>query len=187
MGRRPKIDDAELLSALSDAFRELGYAGTSVAMLAEATGLRKASLYHRFPGGKEQMAREVLGAAQTWLEEKILRPLREPGSPRTRIAAMAENLDRFYCGGRQACLLNMLASPTLRNGPFAEPIKAAFEAWIAAMAGVVTDAGFDARTAEVRAEKAVAHLEGALVLSRGMRTTAPFRRALDCLACDLLE
>ncbi|MEO0971892.1 MAG: helix-turn-helix domain-containing protein, partial [Pseudomonadota bacterium] len=60
MPRPASINDDDLLDRLSSVFREVGYEEASMALLASASGLKKASLYHRFPGGKEQMAREVL-------------------------------------------------------------------------------------------------------------------------------
>jgi len=52
-----KITDAQLTDALTDVFRTYGYEGATLSRISEATGLQRASLYHRFPGGKEAMAR----------------------------------------------------------------------------------------------------------------------------------
>lgn len=186
MARPVKIEDSVLLMNLSDVFRAVGFEGASLAMLSEATGLKKASLYHRFPDGKEQMAREVLIRAEAWLTEHILRPLKSSGPPEARIHAMIRKLDEFYSGGRQACLLNMLSSPRAGRGPFARLIKNAFKAWTGALAAVLTDAGFDEQTARLRAERAIALLQGSLVVSRGIGTTRPFRNCLASLEQELL-
>jgi AcrR family transcriptional regulator len=181
-----KIEDSALLRKLSDVFREVGYQGASLAMLSEATGLQKASLYHRFPGGKEQMAHEVMARAEQWLTEHVLTPLGSSQPPGDRIDAMIRSLDTFYSGGRQACLLNMLSSPRDDRGPLAPRIRGAFKAWTAALAGVLADAGWDAEAAHLRAERAVALFQGSLVLSRGMGTTRPFRTCLANLKRELL-
>ena len=186
MARPVKIEDSVLLKKLSDVFRDVGYEGASLAMLSEATGLKKASLYHRFPGGKEQMAGEVMSSAGAWLTEHILTPLKSSGPPEARIQAMIRNLDQFYSGGRQACLLNMLSSPRANRGPFARLIKNTFKAWIEALSAVLADAEFDENTARFRAERAIALLEGSLVVSRGMGTTRPFRTCLANLERELL-
>lgn len=186
MARPAKIEDSVLQKKLSDVFREVGYEGASLAMLSEATGLKKASLYHRFPGGKEQMAREVMTRAEEWLTEHVLTPLKSSGPREARIHAMIRSLDEFYSGGRQACLLNMLSSPRADRGPFARPIKNAFKAWIEALSAVLVDAGFDEDTARFRAERAIALLQGSLVVSRGMDTTRPFRNCLANLERELL-
>jgi TetR/AcrR family transcriptional repressor of lmrAB and yxaGH operons len=49
-----------IVPELLELFRKFGYDGVTIARISEATGLGKASLYHHFPQGKEQMAREVL-------------------------------------------------------------------------------------------------------------------------------
>jgi len=186
MGRTATIEDGELVARLTEAFRNLGYEGATLALLAEATGLQKASLYHRFPGGKEQMAREVLESAQSWIEEHILRPLKGPGDPAARVAAMTHRLEELYDGGRQPCLLNALASGRNLEGPFAAEIKGMFQAWIAALAAVAVDAGLDKKAARSRAERFVALLEGSLVVARGLGTLQPFRDFLKSAPAELL-
>jgi AcrR family transcriptional regulator len=186
MARPQSIEDEALLERLTRVFREHGYEGASLALLSEASGLKRASLYHRFPGGKEQMAREVLAATVAWYSSHIIRPLQGPGSPRSRIAAVAEKLDAFYSGGRQACLLNLLASPHAGSGPLAAGIRSAFEAVIASFATVARDGGQAAPEAQVRAERAVMLLHGSLILSRGLGSGEPFRRFLAGLADDLV-
>ncbi len=186
MGRRASVDDDELLGRLMGVFRAVGYEGATLAMLAEKAGLQKASLYHRFPGGKEQMAREVLQAAEDWLGAHVLTPLSGDAPARERLARMATTLDAFYAGGERACLLNTMSTMGDERGPFADAIARMFEAWIAAMARVVSDSGVSAGDARARAERALALLQGALVLSRGMGTTRPFCAFLKSLPSELL-
>ncbi|MCM2257586.1 MAG: TetR/AcrR family transcriptional regulator [Vicinamibacteria bacterium] len=186
MARPAKIESSALHRKLSDVFRDVGYEGASLALLSEATGLQRASLYHRFPGGKEQMALEVMTGAEQWLGEHILAPLASDAPPEARIRAMIRGLDDFYSGGRQACLLNMLSSPRADRGPFARLIRNALKAWIEALAALLSEAGFDAETARFRAERAVALVQGSLVLARGMDTTRPFRNCLANLERELL-
>lgn len=185
MGRKASVDEKELMVRLSIVFRDVGYEGATLTTLSEACGLKKASLYHRFPGGKEQMALEVLTAAGTWIAENILAPLKESGAPRGRVDKMIRRLDEFYSGGRQACLLNILSSALIHEGPFTKPIKSVFQAWIDALAATVADEGFERETARARAERAVALVQGSLVLSRGMGTTRPFRELLKHLPDEL--
>ncbi|NJS39063.1 MAG: TetR/AcrR family transcriptional regulator, partial [Rhodobacteraceae bacterium] len=119
MPRPRSIEEDDLIARLARVFREVGFEGASLSLLAQATGLQRASLYHRFPGGKQQMAEEVLATTGAWLEEKVLRVLAGPGLPKDRLAEVIANLDGFYDGGAQACLLNMLSAPRAPDGPFA--------------------------------------------------------------------
>ena len=186
MARPQTIDEEALIARLGTVFRDVGYEGASLALLSEATGLQKASLYHRFPGGKRQMAEEVLGSALAWFAENVLTPLKGEGSPKTRLAFVAAQLQSFYSSGYQACFLNVLASPRAEDGPFTPAIKGAFEALIEAFAKLARDAGHPPKGAKRRAERAVMLLQGSLVLSRGLRSTEPFRAFLRGLPDDLL-
>lgn len=186
MSRPQSIENEQLLARLSLVFRQFGYDGASLSVLSEATGLKKASLYHRFPEGKRQMAEEVLAAALSWFEANILEPLRESTPPAQRIATVAAHLDTFYEGGRQACLLNMLSAPHDDAGPFTQAIRSAFEAMIAAFAVVARDAGHDVKVARLRAERAVTLLHGSLVVSRGLGSTKPFKSFLSALEDTLI-
>lgn len=185
MARPATIDDDELLDRLSKVFRDAGFAGASLAALSEASGLQRASLYHRFPDGKEQMAREVLEAAGAWLDANVLTPLRGNAPPRERVAAIIARLKEFYSGGKQACLLNMLSSAQIHEGPFTKQIKAMFNAFIDTLAAVLVDAGFKDAEARRRAERAVMLLQGSLVMSRGMGSTRPFKSFLTMLPDEL--
>lgn len=48
-----------LLDGFSEQLLERGYPGVSLDQIASAAGIRKASLYHHFPGGKEALCTEV--------------------------------------------------------------------------------------------------------------------------------
>lgn len=185
---RPRlIQEDDLLARLARVFSDVGYEGASLSLLAKATGLQKASLYHRFPGGKRQMADEVLASTADWMDANILIPLAGAGDPADRLAVVRANLDGFYQGGAKACLLNMLSSPRIGDGPFSAAIRAAFQALIAGFAGLAVERGASPAEAQGRAERAVMLLQGALVLSRGTGDTAPFRAVLAGLPGDLLE
>lgn len=187
MARPQNIDDEALIASLAGVFRDYGYEGASLTRLADAAGLQKASLYHRFPGGKEQMASEVLVAAYAWLQEKIIAPLQSDAAPTVRIKKVSAEFRRFYDCGRKACLLNMLASPKAADGPFAAPIRSALELLIDGFARLAREAGASQRVARRRAETAVALLQGNLVLARGLGDEGPFERFLGELPRLILE
>jgi TetR/AcrR family transcriptional regulator, lmrAB and yxaGH operons repressor len=176
--RPPSIDEEALIEKLSRVFSDVGYEGASLNQLSAATGLQKASLYYRFPRGKRQMAEEVLAAAGAWLASFVLTPLTSAAAPDARIAEVSRNLDQFYCGGRRACLLNMLSSPRIEDGPFSEQIRSAFGALIGAFDRLIRDAGYPPDAALRRASRTVMLLHGSLVLSRGLGSEAPFKAFL---------
>ena len=69
--RPQKVSDQQLTECILEVLRAKGYDGSSLNDLALAGGLKKASLYHRFPGGKENLVQSVLDHYNSWLEKNI--------------------------------------------------------------------------------------------------------------------
>jgi AcrR family transcriptional regulator len=179
------VSDSDLLDRLGVLFRTDGYDGASLANIAEATGLRKSSLYHRFPGGKAQMAEEVTLAIAVHFTHEVLAPLSGPGTARERLTQVAERLDEFYDGGRRSCLLDTLSISDPGTAATAG-LGLAADGWIAAFADLATAEGADRAEAQSRSEDAVAAIEGALVLARVTGNVQPFARSLERLPSFLL-
>lgn len=187
MARPQTTDDAALLARLAEVFRQTGFSGASLERLARESGLKKASLYHRFPGGKQQMAEQVLDASGRGFQAQVLAPLEAPGAPRARLDAALAGLERFYAGGGRSCLLNMLAPRGLEDGPLADRLKGALERTVGAFAALAAEAGHPPGTARRRAMRAVMMIHGSLVVSRALGSPEPFRLMLADLPEELLR
>jgi TetR/AcrR family transcriptional regulator, lmrAB and yxaGH operons repressor len=185
MPRPQIIDDDTLIERLSHTFRSVGYEGASLSRLAAAAGMQKPSLYHRFPGGKQQMAEEVLAVARGWFFEHVLAPLTATETKAKRLAQVSEALDQFYDGGRHACLLNLLSQPPSEHSPFAKAINDMFSALIDAFTVFAGETGMSPQEAQRRATRTVALLHGSLVLSRGLNSSAPFKAFTASLPQEL--
>ncbi len=182
-----KVEAKDVIDRLTEVFRAVGYDGATLSKLSEATGLQRASLYHRFPGGKKEMAEAVLSRAGAWFQKNILAPLAGPGTPKERLQRMIKNLGAFYSRGNSSCLLDTLSVGDGRE-IFESHIKESFSGWIEAIARVAAEAtGCSKTTARQRAEDAVMRIQGALVLGRGTGNTKPFQRILRTLPDSLLR
>ena len=181
----PLLPKKEVVSRLLRVFRDSGYEGATIARMSEATGLVKASLYHYFPKGKEQMAEAVFTAACEWLGEHVIAPLQSDQPPAKRVNEMVKNLDRFYKGGMDTCIIDVLVQGDMRV-IFHPKLKPALEAWVAAMAKVALDSGVKPDDASRRAEDALVRIEGAIIVSRALDRTAPFKRAMAEIGHSLL-
>jgi TetR/AcrR family transcriptional repressor of lmrAB and yxaGH operons len=179
------VSSDELIDRLTVLFRRVGYEAASLVEIAAATGLQKSSIYHRFPGGKEQMAKEVAEASGRQFSEHVLAPLRSNAPLEQRIDEVARNLDSFYEAGARSCLLDTmsLGDP---GAATTEALATAAAAWIRAFAAVARQAGATSAVALARAQEAVAGIEGALVLARVTGDKRPFARALKRLPDILL-
>ncbi|TYQ24540.1 TetR/AcrR family transcriptional regulator [Pseudanabaena sp. UWO310] len=166
-----------VVAKLSDVFRHHGYEGASLSKISEATGLGRASLYHYFPKGKEEMAATVLDRLYANLETNLLKPLQGKGKPLDRIRAMGKTLDLFYNNGRSSCFLELLSFGEAQ--PLFQPaLQQTLSTWIDALAEVLVEAGQDAKVARCNAEDAIAQIEGALIVSRCLGNNEAFKRAI---------
>ena len=174
--RPAKLAEWQVLRKLTDVFRERGYEGASYAQLMAATGLVKASLYHRFPSGKEEIADAILAQTDQKFAEDVLRPAREAGQPRARARRIARRLREFYGSGTRWCLLDTL---TLASGTKTlAHARRSMKFWVDSLACVGRDSGLPSSLARKRAEDAVAAIEGGLIVSRVVKNRQPFLRAL---------
>jgi len=178
MARPAKFSDDVLLTRALAVFREMGYAGASLSKLSEATGLKRASLYHRFPGGKEEIAVETVAALRRWVEAQIITPLKTPGTAQARLEAAAEAFALLYDHGKEACLINLFGSTGTTPSAVVEAVQALLSSIIGAISTLLEEAGVPGDVARARATTAIATIEGAVVLARSYRDTAPFDAAM---------
>lgn len=161
MARPASIDDTALIDLLSQVISRHGFEGASLQLLSKASGLKRASLYHRFPGGKAEILEAVLSRA----EERfgiMLAPALETGDAVGRAERIATEVDRYYDGGRESCLIVALSLADEEQREMAAPC---LEAWTGAFAKISRDAGLSRRVADERAHELVAQIEGALVVA----------------------
>ncbi|GAB4369449.1 MAG: TetR/AcrR family transcriptional regulator [Elainellaceae cyanobacterium] len=172
------------IPALLQLFRQYGYDGATLSKISQATGLGRASLYHHFPGGKDEMVVTVLDYLETWLDTHILQGLRQKGDPLTRFQRMCEQVSQLYEGGEQPCVFAILLMGSAR-GVFHDKVKALLQAWIQAIAAVLVEAGMQKQAATERAEDTVIAIQGALILVQGIDDLAPFQRVIKQLPQQL--
>lgn len=165
-------------------FRQHGYDGATLAKISKATGLGKASLYHHFPGGKDEMVETVLDYLDCWMEQNILQKLKTPGDPLARLQQMCDRLSEVYEGGNQPCLSAILLLGSARD-VFHDRIQIIYKAWIDSIAHVLTESGINQILAQQRGENAVIAIQGALILSQGLNNPAPFQRMMQQLPQEL--
>lgn len=182
MPRPQTVPDDELFDRLAQVFRVAGFEGASLGALAEGARLRRASLYHRFPEGKVQMAEAVMGRVGDLFAHAV-EPMVQDPDVTEGIAESARRISEIYAGGLLPCVLDTL---TLSGAPESIRAKAAeiTAGWIDAMAAAAERGG--AAEARLAAEEAFIRIEGSLVLARLHGDPSAFRRALGELPRMLL-
>ena len=158
--------------------REHGYTGTGFREVIEATGAPRGSIYHHFPGGKAQLAREAVDYVAGLAREAIREPL-EAGDPigalRAFVALWLADFERS--GFRAGCPIAAVAVESHDDAPELLASAAdAFGAWQKAFSDSLRTAGLTPGRAERLANLVVSAVEGAIVISRARRDPAPLGR-----------
>lgn len=179
------ISDDELINQISLVFRRFGYDGASLSKIAQATGLGRASLYHRFPSGKPEMADAVMRRSAEWLQRHALDPLKGSGSAKDRIEAMGASLTTFYHGGKTACLLDTLSLGE-DDAPGRTLVRSTVRRWRDTLTRTLVKEGIPQGDARLRAEGAIIEIQGSLILARALGNPKPFRRVIEALPGSLL-
>src|SRR3954447_7922360 len=153
-----------IVEAGADLLRDKGYAGTGVKEIVAAAQAPFGSLYHHFPGGKEQLGEEVIrwGGA----EYAKLGPLIFDAAPdvvtgvRMFFDGAADNLEES--GWPAGCPIPTVA---LEVANTSEPLRRAtaevFASWVDGLAPRFVHAGLGEERARELAITFIASLEGA--------------------------
>jgi TetR/AcrR family transcriptional repressor of nem operon len=174
---------AAILASAAPIFNRRGFAGTSIADILEATSLEKGGLYNHFES-KEQLALASFDFAYGEVEAYFAKALAPVAPGLQRVRAYVDAFERYMerpvieggCPVVNACIEADDALPFLRDR-----VSAAFGAMRRTVQRNLTHARErDEVKAEIDIESAtdfiVAALEGAIVLSRGMRSRTHARR-----------
>jgi TetR/AcrR family transcriptional regulator, lmrAB and yxaGH operons repressor len=178
------IEDDDLVLRILKVFREHGYEGTSIGMISQQTGLQRASLYYRFPGGKVEMAEAVMTSVDGWFDQHVFKPLRSEEDFLDRITGMCRGLAEFYGSGTKPCLLEAL-SLGHTSGPISDHLKSTYIAWRDVLTNCLLESGHTDDDALRLAEDAIASIQGALIIQRLDPDSNAFRRKLAQLPSNL--
>jgi AcrR family transcriptional regulator len=174
-----------IVEAGADLVRAKGYTGTGVKEIVTAARAPFGSLYHHFPGGKEQLGEEVI--RWSGAQYGALGPLIFDAAPdvvtgvRAFFAGAAEHLEES--GWIDAC---PIATVALEVASTSEPLRQAtadvFTSWIDGLTSRFAAAGLPRPRARELAIAMIAGLEGAFVLARAWRSQEPLLIAGDVAA-----
>jgi AcrR family transcriptional regulator len=173
-----------LLDASAHLFQRQGLAGTGIKQILSEAGAPFSSLYHHFPGGKEQLAAEtVLRSGR--LYGQLLPAVFDPAPD--LVSAVRD----FFDGASQVLIETdfadacPIATVALEASSTSEAIRQAcatvFEEWIEAGAARLEGEGYAPTMARQLAITLIGALEGAFVLARAMRTVVPLSVARDAV------
>jgi TetR/AcrR family transcriptional regulator, lmrAB and yxaGH operons repressor len=179
---RPDLHRAELVAATGRLLRRRGYAGTSVSDLLGAAGAANGSLYHHFPGGKEELATAAIEAAASEVEAGLLSAFESTDDV---VAGVQSSIDgmiaAFEADPRDGC---PVAPTAVDAAGLSEPLRlaaaGAFTRWASVFEQALARTR-DAETAATQARVLLSAIEGALLLDRTSQDTAHLRALRDAI------
>ena len=164
----------------AELFRRQGYASTGLKQIVTQANAPFGSLYHFFPGGKEQLGEEVIrsaGAMYFSIFDAYMGAAPDlAGGVRIFFEGAAAVLEASDYA--DAC---PIATVALEVASTNEPLRIAtadvFESWIDGVGQRFVDGGLEPAAARALAILLINLVEGAFVLCRAMRNTDPMRVA----------
>ena len=163
-----------LVTATAGLFLRRGYHGTGLKEITETSRAPVGSLYHHFPGGKEELAAEALRVAADGYEGVVAAVIDSApdvaSGIRVSFAAAAEVLR--LSDYADACPIATVALEVASTNERLRLVTGAiFEGWTEMLAMRLRSAGLDAVPAREIALTYLAALEGGFLLCRAAKST----------------
>jgi AcrR family transcriptional regulator len=177
-----------IVEASAELFRHHGYAGTGIKAIVAASDAPYGSIYHYFPGGKEELGVAALEAGGVIYRELVELIFSEDAdvveATRAFCAGAAEVLE--MTNYEDAC---PIATMALEVSSASEPMRVAaataFESWLAVLEARFVRAGMSPDRARKVAIELFCAIEGAFVLARAQRSTEALEVMADRAAASV--
>ncbi|MHB8692746.1 MAG: TetR/AcrR family transcriptional regulator [Solirubrobacteraceae bacterium] len=185
----PASPRQRMIQSAAVLIRERGVEATSFSDVIAHSGAPRGSIYHHFPGGKEQLVEEATRYAGEYLAAAIVAAL-ATDDPRAVIRALSMHWAKIlrnsdYGAGCPVVAATIDGTPAVRRAA-----GEAFNSWEKLLTqGLAPHLG-DPGRAHSLATLAIAAIEGAVVLARAEQSTAPVERVateLELLLSAALE
>jgi AcrR family transcriptional regulator len=158
-----------------------GLQRTSFSEVLEASGAPRGSLYHHFPGGKNELILGALDATSHWARQTLERSAGRPAPEVTEAfidlwrGILTRSDFRAGCG--------VVAVTVAADSPEQlESVRAIFCSWRERLAALLSEGGVPEERARALAALLISSCEGAVVLARAERALEPF----DLVARELM-
>ena len=173
-----------MVAAARRLFREHGYLGTALSDVVTESAAPRGSIYFHFPGGKEELATEVtlLHASDRIAQINRAAAAATSAAQLIEIFVGSERDDLVASGYREGCAVApIVIESTPASDQLSDATRRAFQDLIATLAARLTEKGVPDTKAAQLATHVWTSVEGALILSRVLRSPEPFDMAIALL------
>lgn len=163
-----------ILDVSSELFRRQGMTGTGIKQILTEAGAPFGSLYHHFPGGKDELAAETVRRAGAYYGRMVAEKLTAGPDIAANVRAAFRDAGRtlIETGYADACPIETVALEVASTN---EPLRLAtaevFDSWVEGLTALLASRGIRRKDARALAHVVLSALEGAFVLARATRTT----------------
>ncbi len=168
-----------LLDATTALLADRGFHGTGMKDILGASGVVAGSLYHHFPGGKDELAATCLQRAAHDVAARMDRTLTSQ--------PLLDAVEAFYAASavaleasdfRTGCPVGTPAAETVTlTEPVAGAVADGFREWEAVLTGALVRHGWPSDEATALGSTLLCLFEGALLVARAERCTTPLGAA----------
>lgn len=166
-----------MLISATTLLREKGARGMTIDAVLADSGAPRGSVYHHFPGGRDQLLREAAHFATDFITALIADLAVDPDSGLDRFVELWAQMLRDS-DFRAGCPVVGIAVDMEADASLAER---AFTAWSEQLVRIYVRDGLSQDRAAALATSTVAAVEGAIVLCRTQRSTAPLEAVREML------
>jgi len=180
----PSGSKARIETVSSELLARRGYNGMGLKAVSEAAGLPYGSIYHHFPGGKEEIAASAIGSVGT-VVGGLLETLFASRPPDKAVRAMFDHMSGRLAASEWAdgC---PVGTPAQDGAADSEAVRhacdVALEVMVTAVSAALVDAGLKRKLAGELGTTIVAAYEGATMLARVQRSAVPLQAAGNTMA-----
>jgi TetR/AcrR family transcriptional regulator, lmrAB and yxaGH operons repressor len=163
-----------------------GLAAAAIPAVLRDSGAPRGSVYHHFPGGRDQLVAESMewaGERVTGVLHRLTAELSAGEAVEALCAFFAERMERG--GWASGCPVATVVLETAPDAPLMRIPRELYAQWIDTLVGALTRDGVAAGVARPLAITILAAIEGALVMSRASASREPLDAVSGRLRADV--